>query len=104
MSDPITVHLGTGTPREQFLAFYRDDEPNLDQFRLSYPDYEPGDLVAWIVPGDVPAVLNIEEFDVHSPDTLVVDSAGWNIRGVAVAGIERRLGHSLPVPRQPWTP
>lgn len=98
MSDPITVHLGTGTPREQFLAFYRDDEPNLDEFRLSYPDHDPGDLVAWIVPGDVPALLNIEEFDDPSSDVLVVDSAGWNIRGVAVAGIERRLGHSLPAP------
>lgn len=98
MSDPITVHLGTGTPREQFLAFYRDDEPNLDEFRLSYPDHDPGDLVAWIVPGDVPALLNIEEFGDPSSDVLVVDSASWNLRGVAVAGIERRLGRKLPSP------
>jgi ribosomal protein L37AE/L43A len=99
MPDPTTVHLGTGRTREQFLAFYREDQPDLENSFLSYPeDYKAGDLVAWIVPGDVPALLNIEEFADPASDDLVVDSAGWNLRGVAIAGIEQRLGCELPLP------
>jgi hypothetical protein len=96
--DQVTVHLGTARPRDQFLALYRQEDPNLDELTFAVPDHDAGDLVAWIVPGEVPAILNIEVFAGQGSDCEVADSAGWNLRGVAIAGIERRLGHKLPRP------
>lgn len=102
--DPVTVHLGTAWPREQFLALYRQEEPDVDELTFAVPDHDPGDLVAWVVPGEVPAVLNIEVFAGRGSDCEVEDSAEWNVRGVAVAGIEQRLGHKLPRPPATLSP
>ncbi|OAK53806.1 hypothetical protein [Rhodococcoides kyotonense] len=96
--DPVTVHLGTAWPREQFLALYREEDPDLNELIFAVPDHDAGDLVAWVVPGDVPAILNTEVFAGQDSDCEVEDSAGWNLRGVAIVGVERRLGHKLPRP------
>lgn len=105
IDEQTTVHLGTARPRDQFLALYRLENPNLDELTFAIPEHNGGDLVAWIVPGSVPAVLNIEVFAMQGEGEFEVeDSAGWNLRGVAVAGIERRLGRELPQPPATLTP
>ena len=71
--DQVTVHLGTARPRDQFLALYRQEDPNLDELTFAVPDHDAGDLVAWIVPGEVPAILNIEVFAGQGSDCEVAD-------------------------------